>query len=689
MSPSYRNPTLLEIQKAFKWPDEFSPIFKELSQGTPNDNDLFFLIYIGCKFLQKPCLLKDGKILASIFQYKDQKMRHDLTDLAFDLTEKQIKIYEKFSTPSFLQLPALIFCSGSQTDEDPAIYHALLSGKKEFKDGLLQKVLLDSLYLLIIKNRFDTRESIHLLRNALSKNIKTNLFCIQGILYCDGKDILRKEAQNENLNLDVAYQNAFNQSIPFKPVKNFAEKYERTFGTCALPSAPLIYAGKLRQLSRDDQEKGLLCLGGYIHSVLENDYQGIRYKGSKHLEKIFTKQSSLRSNWPKEVEVPLEDYIKSTTSKIIFNPQTFLLEKILREGHLPKGKYADLFQFLGTKEDKAAEEILVGLNKKIMEIADADKKRIVQAKATKDALTIIKDSKDKSLGQKLKSLKDAGKKIMGLPGITEGLETIEKLIQANRKQQKIEDPGQIKIVEVISSQFTQAGEEALSHLTLKQEIRQERQQIQLQKDLIDLYRSKPSQQLNLLGKIQKNLNPLEEFYNDVKGIMESLTKHKESTEEYTLVNTDRFDLMLLSGTQVQGSCQRIDGSPSLNKCLLAYLVDGKNRLIAIKDKKGNIVARSIFRLLWDKTKDRPALMQERIYSNVLDSSMTDALDKFAVDQAKSLGVSLYKANETGSAQLESYGGPAPWEYVDSAEGVMPNSIFTITGATEVYIHPSS
>ena len=683
------SPTLANIQNIVKWPEEFSPIFKELSQGTPDINDLYFLIYIGYKMRQKSSDLKDAKVWASIFQYKDQKMRYELADLAFALTEKQVKLYEQYSTPSHLRLPALIFCSTYQKDEDPKTYHSLLAAKKEFKEGILQKILLDTLHLLIIQNRFDTVESINLLQKALSENVKSILFCIQGILYCGGQDILKKVAQEKNPNLDDAYQAAFSRAVPMKPIKNFAKKYEQTFGTCVLPTAPLTYAGKLRQLSRMEQESALPCLGGFIHSVLENEYKEKRYKGSEHLEKIFTKQPSLRSSWPKDVvDVPLEKYLETSASKVEFDPETFLLEKILQHKHLSKKKHADLYQFLGAKDDKTAEEIGLSLNKKIIEIADADKKSKVQTKPIENALAIIKDLKEKPFGQQLKALKQAGKKIKGLPGIAENLDRIEKLSEANRRQPKIEDLEQAKIVEELISQFTKVSEEALRQLTLKEEVRQEWKLLQQQKDLIDLYKSKPplSQQLNLLGKIHDNLSPSEEFHNDVKGLLETLTKQKESSEGYTLINTDRYDYMFLSGTQIQGSCQRIDGQPSLNKCLLAYPVDGKNRIIAILDKKGNIVARSILRLLWDKKKECPALMQEDIYSNLGDEGMSKALDSFAIDQAKRLGISLYKSSDEGLAELESYGGPAPWEYVDSAGGIKADSKFTITAASEVYNH---
>ena len=53
--------------------------------------------------------------------------------------------------------------------------------------------------------------------------------------------------------------------------------------------------------------------------------------------------------------------------------------------------------------------------------------------------------------------------------------------------------------------------------------------------------------------------------------------------------------IFLGGSEVEGSCQRIDGNPSLNKCLLAYCLDGKNPMVAVKREDGNIYASPLFR----------------------------------------------------------------------------------------------
>ena len=265
-----------------------------------------------------------------------------------------------------------------------------------------------------------------------------------------------------------------------------------------------------------------------------------------------------------------------------------------------------------------------------------------------------------------------------MPKFKENFNDIDKLVPA--------DPDFVKAVQSYVDRFKKAAEEIRVQLTVHDE---EYQNLLLQKDLMDLYlygneKTALSQHLNQLIKIQGRLKgSKEEFLNDVVGMIGALKKQKQSYEEYKIINTDRFDLMMLCGTQVQGSCQRIDGEPTLNKCLLAYLLDGKIRLIAIVDKEGNVVARSILRLLYDETNNCPCLMQERVYSNFLDESLTTALDKFAQDQAESLGLALYRVDDTDDASLVSFRSPAPWEYVDSAGGVYANGRYIITKASRL------
>ena len=593
------------------------------------------------------------------------------------------------SSPDFLQLPALLISQLFKSDEDCAKIHDLLKTRREFRDGMLQKALLDALHQLI-EHEFTADEIHNLLKSSLKGNVKANLMTIRGCLDCDGKDALKLEAQKVNSDLGTAYQNAFAKIIPIKHVENFSTKYAETFGKSELPSAPLTYAGRLRRLQKSDREIALNTFGSFIHSVLEGEYAKKRYskqeglgEGVDHLQFIFDKIPALKEQWVKRVENPLEEYFTGF-SKSSFDTQDFLKTKILDHGHLSKEQYPDLFYYLKTGEEKIA----AGLAEELQKAAVNDKKKIDIKKTLSNSLGIIKDiEKAEKVDERIKLLKTAARKLSDQSQFQDICKHIESLSISMRKESKKAD----KVVSEeavmdIANELKQHLQAEIQKLAVKDE---GLKKLQIQKDLIDLWKAqnKPEhQKMSLLKKIHEELSGSgEEFLNDVKGVIKAIEKQKQNSafEEYIITNTDNWDDMLLCGTQVQGSCQRIDGIPDLNKCLLAYLLDGKNRMIAIKDKsgkEGKIVARSILRLLWDNKSQRPALMQEKVYSNILDKNVNTAIDNFAKAEAERLGLELYRFDDLGDAELESFGSVAPWEYVDSSGGVNPKGKFTITKA---------
>ena len=167
-----------------------------------------------------------------------------------------------------------------------------------------------------------------------------------------------------------------------------------------------------------------------------------------------------------------------------------------------------------------------------------------------------------------------------------------------------------------------------------------------------------------------------EFLNDVKGLID---QSKKGTKlQAKVVDTDDPIDLLLCGTEVSGSCQRLDGDPSNNKGLLGYLMDGKNRLLAIKDQDGRILARCILRLLLDG--EKPVLFRERLYPDGLSDDYTRALNGLALKKAQNLKVPLTSLDGTGQVyphSLQALGGPAPFEYSDGSGGVQPQGKYNL------------
>lgn len=183
-----------------------------------------------------------------------------------------------------------------------------------------------------------------------------------------------------------------------------------------------------------------------------------------------------------------------------------------------------------------------------------------------------------------------------------------------------------------------------------------------------------------LKNIPSSIPSNSQFIADLKRFHNALNnKPVGNMSKWQIVDTDNPCDLTLLGTEAEGSCQNISGDPEFNKCLLAYLLDGKNRLLAIKDEKGVIQARAILRLLWDG--EKPVLFLERIYPDILDEKLKDHLIDFAKERATALGLDLL-SKETGSGDdysktLHSLGGRAPFEYVDAGNGIYTGSDWSI------------
>jgi hypothetical protein len=152
------------------------------------------------------------------------------------------------------------------------------------------------------------------------------------------------------------------------------------------------------------------------------------------------------------------------------------------------------------------------------------------------------------------------------------------------------------------------------------------------------------------------------------------------------VDTDNPYDLLLSGTEVMGSCQRVNGDPEKNKGLLGYLMNGQTRLVAVKDNSGKILSRAIMRLLLDD-EDNGVIFLEKPYPDPLPEKHQEAILRVAQDKARKMHIPLTASEWKGEYEkyphsLHSFGGPAPYEYCDAAQtrGVQNNSVFTIPQA---------
>ncbi len=180
---------------------------------------------------------------------------------------------------------------------------------------------------------------------------------------------------------------------------------------------------------------------------------------------------------------------------------------------------------------------------------------------------------------------------------------------------------------------------------------------------------------NLICRLSR-INPEVELINDLEGKLATLkevatNRPQQLYDDWKVVDTDDPALLLVLGSEVSGSCQRVDRDPHISKCLLGYLMDGKNRVVAVVNDKGEIQARCILRLLWDKKSSCPILLQDRIYSQAqCPTQIVDVLNQACLKRARELNLTLLSekpGNKVYPNPVHSLGSMAPFEYVDADE----------------------
>jgi hypothetical protein len=172
-----------------------------------------------------------------------------------------------------------------------------------------------------------------------------------------------------------------------------------------------------------------------------------------------------------------------------------------------------------------------------------------------------------------------------------------------------------------------------------------------------------------------------QLLNDVQDIANSLKRSVVAIDdipEWTIGITDDSNVLFMIGTDVAGSCQHATGSPTLNKCLMSYVLDGKTKAVVIcrpGTRPGELgkpvtIGRCIVRLVLHDAK--PALAVSRFYagskyrSENVRRMFGVALRRCVAEEAARLGVHVVRSSDPGV--VLSLGGVGP-EYVDECEGV--------------------
>ncbi|MBS0614965.1 MAG: hypothetical protein JSR58_00245 [Verrucomicrobia bacterium] len=156
---------------------------------------------------------------------------------------------------------------------------------------------------------------------------------------------------------------------------------------------------------------------------------------------------------------------------------------------------------------------------------------------------------------------------------------------------------------------------------------------------------------------------------------------------WTLHDTDNWEDLLLIGTETS-TCQRLAMG---DEGLLAYILNGKIRVIAIKDREGKIVARAILRVLKDSETNLPVLYIDRLYSNETDSPRLVAklIESGGIAKAREMGLCLVsnatrrgrdgdlRSTNPYKTSLISLSGPPILEYLDFNDKWCPGGKFKL------------
>lgn len=148
--------------------------------------------------------------------------------------------------------------------------------------------------------------------------------------------------------------------------------------------------------------------------------------------------------------------------------------------------------------------------------------------------------------------------------------------------------------------------------------------------------------LDELSALLEQAQPGAELLHDLAMLREDAnpSQSRKENPDWRMLFTDDYQQILRMGTDVPGSCQRIDGKPEKSRGLVGTLLDGRSKLCLIQDGSGQIVGRLVLRLMWNEVENKACLLTEPIYPDTLSTQLREKLTGFALRQARELGLDL-------------------------------------------------
>ncbi len=138
--------------------------------------------------------------------------------------------------------------------------------------------------------------------------------------------------------------------------------------------------------------------------------------------------------------------------------------------------------------------------------------------------------------------------------------------------------------------------------------------------------------------------------------------------DLTALETDKSKTML-EGLAFMSSLDRVE----VNEALLSVLTDAKNRMIVVKDKKGQIQGAAVMKLLFEKKSQKPLIFLDKIYPVRPSRGISEMILETAKKKSNIMGFDLYQKSEgrkTDAPTLLSLGSASYSEYCDGAGGII-------------------
>lgn len=571
---------------------------------------------------------------AQILRYEDPAMRYCFLAALIQFGIPKQSRGEGHGLLIDMLLTPLLQGSGVSDDEGMRIRQILFH--KEYDDCVKREKVLKGLYRLlyceelnaqqkgeILKHIFPEKEKLTAATSSKAVSVPASMQMLEVIISSGNGDLLQtkwqeasekdvKAASDRSSFLERAINTCFTRILGVNGLKDFGSKYAATFGQARNPMAIMIYAAKLQSLNDKDRYKALRTLKEFATAILDGTYKSWRYKTppDSHLEYVFRDRLALKDDWQKGESLSLSELYKQSEEE--GQVKTAASNALAVQSSV--SSTVDVVQYL--KERICDFRHLNPQEYKSLDacLRDPSKSKSIMpvlAKALKDC----KPPSDDEYDPKVTKMKDAYQMALEFSLI----KLFDPAVDPSKKAQDIETHILPKLMKIYGSNA------------------------QIVQDLKDLQsRLKTRAQAESIETIDQN---------------------------YTIHDTDHWEDLLLCGTEVSGSCLRISGDVQYNKCLLAYLADGKNRAIVIKDKSGRIVVRSIMRILWDETDKKPVLFQETRYENPgLPDRVLKAMDLTFIRRARQLQLDLVSCSpglKKYPHDLRSHNTSAPWEYVDA------------------------